>query len=1483
MSKKKTASKKIDNTVPGQTLIVGIGCSAGGVEALTQFFESVTADSGLAYVVILHLSPDYDSQLTQILQSVASIPVIRVEERVTVVANHVYVVPPDKHLQMADGDILVLPNARIEDRRAPVDIFFRTLAESHGAQAVGVILSGTGANGSMGLKRIKEEGGAAFVQSPREAAFNEMPRHAIATGLVDDILPVAQIPGRLLAYAQNRDTVVISLEPRQDVENQQQALRDVFALLRQRTGHDFSNYKRPTLLRRLERRINVRNLPGLPEYVVFLREHPDETQSLLNDLLISVTNFFRDRPVFTTLEQQVIPLLTHEKKGDNTLRIWVAGCATGEEAYSLAMLCAERTMDVLDAPRVQIFATDIDQTAIAIAREGLYTINDAADVSPERLRRFFTLEGEQYRIRREIREMVLFAYHNVLKDPPFSRLNLVSCRNLLIYLNQTAQQRVLETIHFALNPGGYLLLGLSETTDGTSDLFAPVNREQHLFQSRSVPTRSFPVPESSALLASQRETAPEPAPRVDERPNARLSYGELHQRLLEQYAPPSIIVNDEYDILHVSERAGRYLQIGGGEPSKNLLKLIRPELRLELRTAFYQANQQQMNVAVRQLKLRLDNQIQTLTIHVRPVTGEGDSARGFILVLFEPTPEEDVEPDRVLTSVEPVAHHLEEELIRAKAQLRSANEHHELQAEELKATNEELQAINEELRSSAEELETSKEELQSINEELTTVNQELKVKVEEISLVGDNLQNLINSTDMATLFLDRSLRVNLFTPATREIFNLIPTDFGRPLTDITNRLVDTHLLGDTEQVLATLQPVEREVRTIDRQVYLMRVLPYRTTDDRINGIVLTFVDITQRKAAEEANYFLASIIESSQDSVITLNFEGVITSWNKASETLYGYSAAEAIGQSLGMLTLPQDLSELLNLAEKIKQSQRVETHETVRITKDGQKLTLEVVLSPVKDLQGQVIGVSSVARDITERKAAEAALRESEKRFRLTIEAARMGTWDWNLATDEVIWNEQHFRLFGMEPQPDPVSPSVYFDHVHPNDRDRIARQLQEAIASQGVFDAEFCAVLDDGSQRWMSGYGRVVEEIDGSAAHMSGVMFDIDKRKRAEEALRESDQRKDEFLAMLAHELRNPLAPVRNILQTLGLSAGQNETMSAAIAMMNRQVDHLVRLVDDLLDVSRINRGKITLRLEPLDLNTLLQETVVVMQSLFKQRRIELSVSASNEPIYLQGDSTRLMQVINNLLTNGTRYTPEGGHVWVKLDQVNQGADVMARLRVSDNGIGLANDQLERIFELFAQVDNSPARSQGGLGLGLTLVKRLAELHGGRVEARSPGLGQGSEFVVYLPVLTGINEHTDAQPVPADLAIAKPRILVVDDNQDAADSFAMLLELSGYTVDVCYSGEQAIAAAEQGQPEVVLLDIGMPGLNGYETARLIRQQSWGRNLILIALTGYGQADDKRLSQEAGFDGHLVKPVDLETLTRLLTSIVPPEDRSAI
>jgi PAS domain S-box-containing protein len=833
----------------GEFLITGLGASAGGIQALREFFENVPGKSGIAYVVILHLLPDHDSKLAEVLQTTTTMPVKQVKEKVKVEPDHVYVVPPDQHLTMVDGSIVVSPNTQIEDRRAPVDIFFRTLAEEHGSRAVAVVLSGTGANGSMGLKRIKERGGAAFVQNPREAEFNEMPRNSIATGLVDEVLNVAQIPAKIIGYQNSIGKIQIFEEAEQRPQQQQQALREIFAEIRVNTGHDFSNYKRPTLLRRIERRINIHNLPDLPSYVTYMRENPAEITALLKDLLISVTNFFRDKKAFEVIENEVLPVLLKGKTGETQLRIWVAGCATGEEAYSLAILCAEKLSGIIDGAKVQIFATDIDEMAIGQAREGLYTINDLADVSPERLRRFFIKEGEEYRIRREIRETVLFAVHNFLKDPPFSHLDMISCRNVMIYLNNIAQERLAETFHFALNPGGFLFLGSSESVDGATDLYANYNRENHIFQSRRASPRTYPIPES---VPSFHLSIPNTAA-TEEKENKmpdRISFPELHQQLLEQYAPPSLVVNEEYDIVHLSERAGRYLQIRGGQPSNNLLNLVKPELRLELRSALYQAVQRKSAVESRGLAVNIDDHPETVNIHVRPVLRPDDTARGYLLVLFESSTGND-EQQIVLTTDEPVARHLEEELMRVKAQLRSSGEQHAFQAEELKASNEELQAMNEELRSSAEELETSKEELQSINEELRTVNQELKVKIEETSLTSNNLQNLINSTDIGTIFLDRSLRVALFTPAARNIFNLIPADYGRPLSDITSKLDYDDLTRDAEMVLEKLTTIEREIQTGEDKVFLMRITPYRTTEDRINGVVITFIDITARKEAEQ--------------------------------------------------------------------------------------------------------------------------------------------------------------------------------------------------------------------------------------------------------------------------------------------------------------------------------------------------------------------------------------------------------------------------------------------------------------------------------------------------------------------------------------------------------------------------------------------------------------------------------------------------------
>ncbi|MGI4742656.1 MAG: CheR family methyltransferase [Janthinobacterium lividum] len=961
---------------PHGFLLVGLGASAGGIQALQEFFEHVPADSAIAYVVILHLSPDHDSQLAQVLQGVASIPVTQVTERVEIEPNHVYVVPPNQHLMMEEGFIVPSVNLQVEERRAPVDIFFRTLAESHGPRAVCVVLSGTGANGSMGLKRVKEKGGAVYVQNPREAEFNEMPRNAIATELVDEVLPVAEIPDRILAYRNSLGTVEIPVVAENRAEQQQQALREIFTHLRVRTGHDFSNYKQATLLRRIERRINVRSLPDLPSYAAFLQQNPDESQALLKDLLISVTNFFRDKKPFEALEQDVLPAVFYNKKADSAVRIWVAGCATGEEAYSLAMLVAERTMGMPDAPKVQIFATDIDEAAIATAREGLYTLNDAADVSPERLLRFFTKEGDSYRVQRELREMVLFANHNFLKDPPFSRLDLVTCRNVLIYLNHTAQERVMETFHFALKPTGFLFLGSSESVDGASDLYATVSRENHIYRAREVTLPHYPMPESVPAALQPKPPVSLKLTEVESRLPNRLSLGELHQQLLEQYAPPSLVVNEDYDILHMSERVGSFLEFSGGEPTKNLLKLIRPELRLELRAALHQAGQLQTAIEARNIGWNKNGERQSLTIRVKPVTKEGDTAKGFMLVIFEPHEQELPEEKVVRTSDEPIARQLEAELLQVKAQLRYSAEQYEYQAEELKASNEEFQAVNEELRSAAEELETSKEELQSINEELRTVNQELKVKIEEISVTSNNFQNLINSAGIATIFLDRAFCIRLYTPAAQQLFNLIPSDYGRPISDITHRLKYDNLLPDAETVLEKLTLLEREIKTTDHRAFLMRMLPYRTAEDRINGVVITLFDITDRKHAEEtlqaSEQRLQRMVNVPSVGVLTFDYTDRLLQANDAFLDMMGYTRQEFEARQFAWPDFtPSEHMEASRLVmAQLRQTGRGGPYEKEYFRKDGSRLWLMFVAADLGDGT-----IAEYAIDVSARKQAEAAV----------------------------------------------------------------------------------------------------------------------------------------------------------------------------------------------------------------------------------------------------------------------------------------------------------------------------------------------------------------------------------------------------------------------------------------------------------------------------------------------------------------------------
>jgi two-component system CheB/CheR fusion protein len=883
------AAVKAEPTLPPREdahalTVVGLGGSAGSIPALEAFFQAVPAETGSAYVVVLHLSPEHESHLAELLSRSAALPVQQVTGPVQVERRHVYVIPPGKQLEMQDGMLQLRELESGGGTRVAVDVFFRTLAAAHGPQAAAVVFSGTGADGTLGLRQVKEMGGLVVAQSPGEAQYDSMPRNAIASGLVDFVLPAAAMAAQIESYWETSrrmrlpEEAAPSPEQRDEAPETENALRETLAHVRIQTGHDFARYKRATVLRRIGRRMQVCGLETLPAYLGFLRRHPAEVGALVGDLLISVTQFFRDPEAWEALERDVLPRLFREKQdGEDDVRAWVCGCATGEEAYTLAILLLEEAERGERRLRVQVFATDMDADAVAKAREGSFPETISAHVSEERLRRWFHRHGTgAYQVRKEVREVVLFASHDVLKDTPFSRLDLITCRNLLIYLNREAQEQSFEMFHFALRPGGYLLLGPSESTDGSA-LFGATDKQHRLYVRRPV---ARPVPPRLAMGAGPGGSAgageyrpfgpvtgvppfemPAPLPTAAaSMGTARLAAGasELHRSLLELYAPPSVLIGPDYDLVHLSDRAGRFLRVAGGPPTRNLLQLIHPDLRIDLRTALFTA------ASAGRSETRLTRGVALaesgappvpVRLTVRPVHAP-EGATGYFLVLFE---ELSVEaPGGALEAEAPapaadVTRQLEEENASLQRQIRSTVEQYEAMNEELKASNEELQAMNEEQRSAAEELETSKEELQSVNEELSTLNHELRVRVEEIGRTNSDLQNFLASTDIGTIFLDRALHIKRYTPAAEALFHVIPTDVGRPLTHLTSQLDYPALREDAERVLARLGTVEREIVSTDGQRhFLARLLPYRSLDDRIEGVVVNFIDITEQKRAEEA-------------------------------------------------------------------------------------------------------------------------------------------------------------------------------------------------------------------------------------------------------------------------------------------------------------------------------------------------------------------------------------------------------------------------------------------------------------------------------------------------------------------------------------------------------------------------------------------------------------------------------------------------------
>ncbi|SPA22618.1 Putative chemotaxis methyltransferase protein; contains Methylesterase domain (CheB), Methylase of chemotaxis methyl-accepting proteins domain (CheR), signal transduction histidine domain (NitrB), signal receiver (Rec) domain [Cupriavidus taiwanensis] len=1366
-------AKHRERSLPSQLAfpVVGIGASAGGIEALIEIFEGLPSTTGAAYVLVIHLSPDHASHLAELLQARTSMRVQQVTTSTPIEANQVYVIAPNHNLTMVDGYLRVTPQERSRSRStANIDLFFRSLAEAHQQRAVSVVLSGAGSDGSVGLTRVKELGGIAIAQEPEDAEYSSMPRAAISTGMVDFVVRASDIPQRLMdlwsaashiRLPQAMDDAGPAAPPTPQSESSERALREIMVILRTRTSHDFRHYKRATVLRRIERRLQVNGLTDLQQYRDYLHLHPEETPALLQDMLISVTNFFRDKEAFDALRTQVLPQLFENRAEGEVIRAWTPGCATGEEAYSLAMLLQEASAHTPEQVSFQVFATDIDERAVTIARNGLYPEPIAADIDPARIRQFFTKEASHLRVRKELRERVLFALHNVLSDPPFSRLDLICCRNLLIYLDRDAQADILRTFHFALRPGGYLFLGNSEAADSVSNLFSVVDKKARIYRANVAVRADTPMPLAIAGTAATRA----PISVLQPPGKRKFSFGDLHQRLIEQHAPPSVLVSRESEIVHLSDRAGRFLQYVGGEPSHNIIAVVRPELRLELRTAIYQALQTNHSVEARRVQLERDGKHFFVNMTARPVH-DAEANGDFVLVLFDevedsmsaaPTSQPGEERD-------PMIAQLERELQRTKEQLQATIEQSETSTEELKASNEELQAINEELRSATEELETSKEELQSINEELTTVNAELKSKVEETGKINDDLQNLITANDIGTVFVDRSMCIKRYTPRAIDVFSIIPSDIGRSLLDITHRLEYDKLADDAAEAFDSLRLIEREVRSNDGRWYLARFLPYRTTEDRIDGAVLSFIDITSRRAAEErlreGEKRMNIVAESTRDyAIITFDDKGRVNSWNTGAERIFGVGEADMLGLPADVLYTPEDRAAGVPQEEmaQARMYGRVE-EDRWHVRKDGSRFRTTGVLSRLD--KGGVSGFAKIMRDLDE--------------LALTRIATRT---------------------------------------VRPGD----------AAGVPGT------------------------ESMDGRAERL-----------------------RDEFLAVVSHELKHPLNLISASAELISRSpdARGSDVIQRAAATIRRTVMSQAHIIDDLLDMSRLRTGKLSVAHAPLDWNEVVARVCSAIEEEVARKQIALERSLPPQPVMIDADLTRIEQIVWNVVSNAIKYTSAGGTIQVSLMKAN-GKGV---LEVRDTGVGIDAQSLPHIFDMFRQ-GAAPTARKGGLGIGLSLVRELVNVQGGTVRAESEGQGKGALFTVSFPICTNVPLEAGTSQTPTR-PLENTTILLVDDDPGTVETFKLLLEMEGAQVEVATSAQDAMRQLETLHPDLLLSDIGMPDMDGLEFIRAIRNNQQLNKVTAFALSGYGRPDDIRRSMHAGFDAHLTKPVSLDALINAIEEL---------
>lgn len=1482
------------NITDNDLYIAGIGASAGGLEALEHFFNNAPVDGRVAFVVIQHLSPDFKSLMDEILARQTAMPIHRVDDGMKILAGNIYLIPAKKAMTVRNGHLYLTDRDTTRSLEMPIDVFFHSLAEDAGKRAIGIILSGTGTDGSRGIVSIRRAGGLVLAQAPETAKFDGMPRSALESGAVNLVLSPEEMPEALLKHIADPSSLgeKIVLTSKGEISDDEGVT--ALALLKKHYGIDFAYYKPTTVGRRLERRMALNQIQSLSAYLTYIQENAEELNALYKDLLIGVTSFFRDKESFERLEHQVIPSLFEraaDQPAPKDIRCWVAGCATGEEVYSLAILLTEEAERRNFSGKITIFATDVHRESLDIASAGIYEANRLEVVSHNRMKRFFKQESEDsLRVSSELRGMVVFAPHNVISDPPFTKMDLVTCRNMLIYLMPIAQEKAISMFHFALRVGGVLFLGSSETPGALAPEFDTIDAKAKLYRKNrdvklNIDMRVNPADKPRRLVAPMRAMA-----------TLDRSLLRDYDLLLERHLPPGIIVNENREIIHIFGDASRYLVRLSGRMDRDILDMTEGDLKLALGAALHRAAQEERKIVFSNVKVRLGSITESLDLTVESLHGDKPGQQHFHISFAasqssHPAAGKEAAPvaeGSLYTNSEAAWRRVSE----LEGDLQTTRENLQATIEELQTTNEELQSTNEELLAANEELQSTNEELHSVNEELFTVNAEFEKKNRELKELNDDLDNLLRSTEVGTLFLDAALCIRKFNPAIMRSFRLLPHDIGRPVDHIAYQHPGRErMLRSLEEVLQSGNLAEEEIRDTEGNWLLRRVLPFKDSAGNTSGVVLTFLDITSVKIAEEERRQL-DFIKALAASVPGLVFqfqqppdgEGGYTFISDYTRDMLGQQTTRMLSaaNSMAALVHEEDLPVFREASAAALQNGTTMEFEH-RCQTDNGCVWLHTRGTPVRLSDGTTLW-NGVSIDITPRKLAEANLAKAAEFYLSILNKAPALIWragqdalcNWFNAT----WLDFTGRSMEQE------MGNGWAEGVHPDDMEHCLTTYTEAFSRHAPFEMEYRLRRHDGEFRWIVDFGCPIQGLDGSFMGYIGYCYDISERKQALADLElarlnaeRASKSKSEFLANMSHEVRTPLNGIHGMLQLVldgAADAEQREYAEIALQSCKR----LTHLLTDILDLSRVEAGKLTIKQQPFTLD----ETMNHVGDLFRPSVIKSGVALETHvspaiPSMLVGDPIRLLQVLNNLVGNAFKFTT-AGRILVEAHPLPSecAGTIRVFFAVTDTGIGVPREKIDTLFQPFTQVTNGYNRQYQGAGLGLSICKHLVSLMGGDIYMESePGEGTTVLFCCTFALndLSGTPENTCALPLSQSRSL---RVLLAEDDAVSRLSARRQLERAGFTVTLAVNGLEVLRKVQSEAFDIVLMDIQMPYMDGLETTRAIRAGEAGEraaDVPIIAMTAYAMAGDKDTFIDAGMNSYIAKPFETDQLVELMHRLV--------